>query len=199
MLPPYLRAYQRSFEHVSQNAQGLLLGLSDEQFNWNLMPSTWSIAQCFAHLMQASEALLPNVEKALRHGKTYGPFGSGPFSYGPLNRVFIWSVKPSSPPLPAPGSYRPSDEPRSRDTILRGFLQQQERWQQAVEASEGLDLRKIKVASSAAPLARLSLGAWFEATPLHQLRHLEQVQRVMLRAGFLTPAHQSSKVNVSSS
>ncbi len=186
MLPSYLRAYRKSFEHVNENAQALLLGLSDEQFNWKPAPSSWSIAQCFDHLMKASDAALPNVEKALRHGQAYGPHGQGPFTYGPFSRFFIWSVKPASPALPAPGTFRPDAASTNRDETLRAFLKQQERWIEAVTGSDGLDLKRIKVGSAAAPVMRISLGAWFEATPQHQLRHLEQAQRVMLAPTFPT-------------
>lgn len=184
MLPPYLRAYRAAFEHVLANVESLTLGLSEEQFNWGPAPGVWSVAQGLAHLNKASEALLPNVEKALRHAQAYGPTGTGPFTYGPLSRLFIWSVRPSSPRLPAPGAYRPGPAPRDRAATLQAFRTLQERWVVSVEEAHGIDLRELKAASEAAPRVRLSVGTWFEATPLHQMRHVEQAQRVLLTAGF---------------
>ncbi len=184
MLPPYLRAYRTAFEQVSASLESLTLGLSDEQFNWAPEPTTWSVGQGVVHLNKASEALLPNIEKAVRHARTYGPFGRGPFTYGPLSRLFIWSVRPSSPRLPAPAPYRPPASAVDRGATLHTFRTLQERWISSVEEAEGIDLRTLKAASQAAPLVRLSVGTWFEATPLHQLRHVEQAQRVLLAHGF---------------
>lgn len=185
MPPSYLRAYRTAFEQVTANVESLTLGLSDEQFNWAPAPEVWSVGQGLVHLNTASEALLPNVERALRHAQTYGPFGTGPFTYGPLSRLFIWSVRPSSPSLPAPAPYRPpTTSALQRDATLQAFRTLQDRWVAAVEEAAGLDLRKLKAASEAAPFVRLSVGTWFEATPLHQLRHVEQAQRVLMAQGY---------------
>lgn len=184
MLPSYLRAYRTAFEQVTANVESLTLGLSEEQFNWAPAPDVWSVGQGLVHLNKASQALLPNVEKALRHAQTYGPLGTGPFTYGPLSRLFIWSVRPSSPRLPAPGAYRPGSSLLDRDATLQAFRTLQERWVGSVEEAEDIDLRELKAASEAAPLVRLSVGTWFEATPLHQMRHVEQAQRVLLTHGY---------------
>jgi len=184
MLPSYLRAYQIAFERVTANVESLTLGLSQEQFNWTPAPEVWSVGQGLVHLNKASEALLPHVEKALRHAQAYGPFGTGPFTYGPFSRLFIWSVRPSSPRLPAPGAYRPGPSLLDRDATLQAFRTLQARWMGTVEEAKGIDLRELKAASEAAPLVRLSVGTWFEATPLHQMRHVEQAQRVLLTHGY---------------
>jgi hypothetical protein len=92
-------------------------------------------------------------------------------------------MKPSSDwTFTAPSVFEP-DTPETlypRETVeeFRGL---QDQFASCVGQAEGLDLRRIRVASPAVPLLRISLGAWFEATIAHEERHLRQAERVLER------------------
>ena len=52
------------------------------------------------------------------------------------------------------------------------------------ERTQGLDLKRIRVTSSAAWWMRLSLGAWLNATAAHEERYLQQARCVRRKLGI---------------
>lgn len=185
MIGQELQRYVADFDRVKRNARALTVGLSREQFNWRPGENRWSMAECLEHCNAVAEQTLPKVEQALRHAREFGPFGEEPFRYGIMGRLFIYSVRPAGPRMPTMPSYEPtpSSDYDPAETMQR-FTELQDTWITAVRASDGLDLQRIRVPSPALPVVRLNLCTWYAATPLHELRHLEQAQRVTEAPGF---------------
>jgi hypothetical protein len=68
--------------------------------------------------------------------------------------------------------------------IAERFLHTQRELLRMASEAEGLDLARVKVASPANRLLRLSMGIWFAATVAHAQRHFEQAARVVREEEF---------------
>lgn len=179
---PQLKNYQSGFTSVKDEAKTLVADVDTEALSARPDRDTWSVLQCIDHLNTAGWLLLQSMEDAIQQGQEEGPYGEPPFEYGFVSRWFIYSMDPDSGwTFTAPSAF----EPEAPSTLHPGetiseFMALQDQFAERVVASEGLDLRRIRLPSPAVPLLRISLGAWFEATLAHEWRHLEQARRALL-------------------
>lgn len=160
----------------------LIDGLSDDAFNAKPSEKSWSAGECVVHLNKIAKGYLPEMEAVVADPSA--PRGEGPFRYGWLSRRFIASVRPGSRNLPTAGAMKPpevgglrSDIDRSR--AVERFDADIDRYLAVIDASEGLDLGRIKIASPFLSILRLPLGAFLEAMGQHSLRHVLQAERAV--------------------
>ena len=173
-----LDEYQQQIEDIKTEARELTQGLSESQFNWRPALEEWSIEECLSHLTMVGQSQLKAIEQAVERGRACGITGTGPFSYGPVER-FI--VDMTSPPvrakIPALKRFVPlHGQPVT--AIMPTFLHVQNMFQLQMQRAEGLDLARVKVASPISRVLRMSLGALFAQAAAHERRHLEQARRV---------------------
>ena len=62
--------------------------------------------------------------------------------------------------------------------VLPTFLHVQDQLTLQLERAEGLDLRRVKVATPISRFLRMSLGMMFAQVAAHERRHLAQARRV---------------------
>ena len=80
-------------------------------------------------------------------------------------------------PLPAPGRFVPlHGQPVT--AVMPTFFHVQSQLMLQLARAEGLDLRRIKVATPISRFLKMSLGAMFAQIAAHERRHLEQARRV---------------------
>jgi hypothetical protein len=173
-----LDQYQQQIENIKTEAGELTQGLSESQFNWRPAPGEWSIEECLSHLTMVGQWELRAIEQAVERGRSSGVTGTGPFSYGPIERFIIDMTRPPvRTKLPAPKRFVPlHGQPVT--AIMPTFLHVQSMFQLQMQRAEGLDLARVKVATPISRLLRLSLGAMFAQAAAHERRHLEQARRV---------------------
>ncbi|HHP7239567.1 DinB family protein [Longibacter sp.] len=184
---PAIQPYLTGFQTIKRDAEALIHSAEDDVLNTAPAPDAWSAIQCLDHLNTAGWLLLTRMERRINDAEENGPFGQGPFRYGFVSRIMIRLMQPSSIlSIPAPSSYTP-DARHTLETnaVATEFLQLQDDFIACCERSEGLDLRKVRVASPAMPILSISLGAWYEATIAHEQRHLKQARDAVerVRAG----------------
>lgn len=170
-------AYQ--FTVVRQEAEGLVLGLTDAQLRWKPEPGRWSVAECFSHLNRINAKMLAAIEVSIRAGRQAGQLSEGPFTYGFLSR---WFHRVMEPPVKrrfkAPGQFGPEG---SID-----WAKSQAEWAAAHERlsallleANGLDLAAIKTQSPASSWIKYPLGIAFWIQSAHDRRHLWQARQVI--------------------
>ncbi len=173
-----LRGYCENLRQIDHDVRALVDGLSDDQLSWRSNPKEWSIAHCIDHLAVTNGKLVPRFEAAVRQLREQSWRSNGPFHYNWLERRFIALLAPNAAPwLRAPGVYRPALQPAPRDAMKR-FMALEERLQACIEAADGYDIGRVKVASPVSALLQLRVGAWFAATLNHNRNHLEQARNV---------------------
>src|SRR4051794_39914810 len=90
-----LETYQDQLLSVRQDAEGLMSGMSDAQFNWRPAPNRWSMGECFQHLnICAADLFVPGIDRAMATARREGLTSSGPFVYSAMQRMFLRSSEP---------------------------------------------------------------------------------------------------------
>jgi hypothetical protein len=179
-----LAGYERQIDRIVVDAENLLAGLTDEQFNWRPAPGRWSIAENIDHLRAMSAQYLPAIDEAIAAGQARSMYHEGPFRYGLFERFMEWSMEPPVRlRLKTSALVKPASTLRL-DEAGPAFFQAQEDIRDRVRRSNGLDLATVKVRSPLATWLVLSIGKALGVVLAHERRHLWQAKQVRRAAGF---------------
>jgi len=178
---PELEIYKHEFEQIIGDAQELTSGLTEAQFNWRPRAGEWSIEECLAHLTMIDQAQADLLEQSIERARADGVTGAGPFEYPAWERYLLREIEPPvRNPIPAPKRFVPvHGQPVTG--ILPTFLHVERRFLAQIERADGLDLRRVKVASPMARLVKFSLGGTLAMAAAHDRRHLTQARKVRER------------------
>lgn len=178
MTVPELELYRQQFETIRQQAKELTAGLDEARFNWRPTPATWSIEECLGHLTMVGQWEILAIGKAIDQGRQRGITGHGPFDYGAIDRFIVDQTEPPvRDAMPAAERFVPLyGQPVT--AVLPTFLHVQDQLTVQLERAEGLDLRRVKVATPITPFLKMSLGMMFAQVAAHERRHLAQARRV---------------------
>jgi DinB superfamily len=173
-----LELYQDQLLSIRQDAEGLIAGLTDSQFNWRPAPDRWSMAHCFDHLNVTARLFIPEVDRAMAEARSKGIRSNGPFVYSLFERLFLrFSEPPPKVRFRAPRSFRPSADKRLAD-VRQAFLECQDRLGVQLRDADGLDLQRARLRSPGFSPLRWSLGMTFAITLAHERRHIWQARQV---------------------
>lgn len=173
---------------ISQEAEGLVVGLSSEQLNWQPAPGRWSVAQCFAHLNVTNRKMAEEIEVSIKQGRQANMISDGPFTYGFLARMFHRMVEPPvKRKFKAPPAFQASGQ-LPWDQIEADWKSTHERIEQLLQQANGLDLARVKTQSPASRLIRYPLGIAFWIQTAHDKRHLWQARQIVNNPSFPKPA-----------
>jgi hypothetical protein len=180
---PELERYLQQFEQIAEQAQNLVAGLTEAQFNWRPSPHQWSIEECLSHLTMVGQVELLAIEAAIdaAKAKPKALSGRGAFEY-PVWERFI--LRETEPPvrhaMSAPKRFIPlHGQPVTG--VLPTFLHVQRNFGIQIARADGLDLRRVKVSTPITRLLKLSLGATLAQAAAHERRHIAQALRVRER------------------
>ena len=178
MAVPELELYRLQFEQIQQQAGELTAELNETCFNWRPSPVDWSIEECLAHLIMVGQWELRAIEQAVDQGKRRGLTSQGPFEYGAIDRFIVHQTEPPvRSPRPTPPHFVPlHGQPVT--AVLPTFLHVQSQLLLQLSRADGLDLRRVKVATPISRFLKMSLGAMFAQIAAHERRHLDQAWRV---------------------
>lgn len=178
-----LSEYRRQLRDARADAEKLVEGLSDDQFNWRPAPGRWSIAECLDHLNNGWR-VLEKLDHKIAKAAEQGVRGEGPYSHPLLGRIYVRFVEP--PPkirVRAPKAYVPKpDQPLA--AVAPRFLELQDEIIRRVVAADGLDIGQIRMSSPISRRFRMSLGQWFAFLAAHERRHLWQAWQVRKHPNF---------------
>ena len=181
---PQLATAVERFQDAQRWLHRLADTLSEEKWRTRRVPGSWSVAECVAHLNLTSQAYVPVLTDALGRARAIG--GPPPERYrmdpvgalislaaGPMPRIRGRSLGRAKTPAPfVPSGVLP------RDHLLAEFDRLQAEMISFTRAADGLPLGKVKVVSPFDARARYNLYSCFVILPRHQVRHLEQAERV---------------------
>jgi hypothetical protein len=183
-LTPQLDEYRRQFEALNEEAQELVAGLEQEQFNWRPQPGAWSIAECLDHLTTTNNQILDRIEERMQMAGRREVSDAKQVRHGFFGDWFIRTLEPPvKRKFRAPKLYLPPPE-RPPEKVISDFMQTQERIIKLIERASDFDLAKIKIASPVTRLLKLNLAAWFAGLAAHERRHLWQARQVKNHENF---------------
>lgn len=174
-----LEEYLRQIAAVKVDAQQLVAGRSDAEFNRQPAPGRWSAAECLDHL-NAARKVLPAIDRTIADAAARGLRSEGPFRYGRFTR---WMIRTFEPPprrrFRNPKIFEPVHESLARDAVLRGFLSSRDELAARVREADGLDLKRAIVVSPVSRFIRMPLGGYFAFLLAHDRRHLWQARQAL--------------------
>lgn len=186
-----LEACRRELRAAGQEAERTAAGLVPGQLWWRPGPDRWSVGECLNHLVRTGEAYLEVLDEAIEEGRRRGLLSGGPYRPSLVGR---WLARFLEPPpvlaVPAPKRIRPNRPAAKAPATepepdpLPDFLALRGRLGERLEAAEGLELGRIRVASPFFSFVRFDLGSAFRIVAAHERRHLWQARQVREAEGF---------------
>lgn len=176
---PELEEDLRQIAAVKAEAQRLVAGLSDAEFNRRPAPGRWSAAECLDHL-NAIRKVLPAIDRTIADARARGLRSDGPFRYGWFTR---WMIRAFEPPprrrFKNPKLLEPAHGPLATGAVLLQFLSLRDELAARVRAADGLDLKRAIVVSPVSRLFRMPVGGYFAFLLAHDRRHLWQARAAL--------------------
>ncbi|MCG3162863.1 MAG: hypothetical protein JMDDDDMK_04221 [Acidobacteria bacterium] len=173
-----LQKYYSQVEEIKRDAQDLVKGLSEAQFNWRPSPATWSIGECLEHLNVTARLYWPLMAEAINGARVNGWFSNGPYKRTWLGSLIIRTTEPPvRMKFKAPRRFRPpADMPMNQ--VLSQFVAFQDRLLDLIRDANGVDLGRPKIQSPGTKLIKLTLGQSFGLMTAHERRHLWQARQI---------------------
>ena len=170
---------------LSAEASTVLSLAAREQWIWSPNKDTWSMALALDHLNAVNSRLVPLLDEALARLRSDGYYSDVVPRYALSERFFIRLLSPNPPfRVPVPALYVPRLPADPAREIGEPFLKLLDRIQATIEAANGLDLKKARIASPANPLVRFTVGAALEAMVAHNDYHWTQVRALLEHDSF---------------
>jgi hypothetical protein len=184
-LHPDLSAYRRQLAEITSQASRLVDGLREDQLRFRPQPDAWSIIECIDHLTTVARLYLGRLDGVITRARKVGRLSDGPYRHGWLGDFMVRSMEPPvKRRFKAPAAFRPSAKIASPPAIVSQFFEVHEGLGERIDKANGLDLGRVKIASPASGLIRLSLGQCFALLLAHDRRHLWQANNVRSAANF---------------
>ncbi|MEX1002077.1 MAG: DinB family protein [Crocinitomicaceae bacterium] len=162
--------------------------LSQEQLHWSPDPSSWSIAQCLAHLNAFHRFYVPVFVERVKNTRFQNPapyFQSSPLGQSTFMKVKLGKLKNVKRKLKSPKDYNPLVNKNLKiKNVIEDFLKYQHKLIKVLEDAQTINIRKTKTSFSVRPIVKLRLGDAFQYIVYHAERHIEQANRVMSHPNF---------------
>lgn len=174
-------------ERCDQISKSVLLDfnqLTSAQLNWRKTPDSWSIGQCFHHLISSNEKYFPVLER-IASGRFKPSFWEkhSPFSKK-IGKSMIRNLGITvQNKYKAPKIFLPSSGLISA-SIIDDFLQHQDRLRGILHEISKTAYHHVVITSPVADLITLPLPDAIEVILNHELRHIEQAKRLLTDPQF---------------
>lgn len=166
-------------EAVSEKARKTFGNLSAPQINWKSNTKSWSIGQCFEHLIITNNLYFPNIQKVIDGTHRNNFFSKIPFSTDLIAVLMKNSLNPEQKrKMKTFKIFEPAASDVS-ETIIEDFARNQRRLIEMMRAVKDFDVHKIKIAEPLSVALNLRLDAAFEILIMHEKRHFLQAERVL--------------------
>src|SRR5688500_4706549 len=142
-----LEALETEFEEATDRARRLVDSTDPRRFTVRPNPSSWSAAECIAHLSVSTDMFLPVLRKALDEAKQLGVAENVRLSMDWIGAVLRWSLEPpvrSRVKTTAPLVPRAV---RAKKEAFAEFISLQTKLVDMLHEARGLDLRRAKIVS----------------------------------------------------
>ncbi len=171
-------------QEVSTDSKQTFGQLSAEQINWKPDSNTWSVGQCFEHLIVTNKLYFPNIQKVIDGNHRNNFFSKIPFSTNLIAVAMKNALNPEQKrKMKTFKVFEPSTSNVSA-TIIEDFAENNRKLIEMIEACKGLELHKIKIAEPLSVMLNLRLDDAFEILAMHEQRHFLQAEKVLQLNNF---------------
>ena len=183
-----LRLLKMLSERLIKEVKEEFEGLSEEQLHWNPDKSSWSIAQCLAHLNAFHRFYVPVFVERVKNSRFQEPteyFQSSPLGHSTYMKVKLGKLKNVKRKLKSPKDYNPLVNKNLKvEDVIEDFYKYQGKLLEVLEKARKINIRKTKTSFSVRPIVKLRLGDAFLYIVYHSERHIEQAKRIKKLPGF---------------
>lgn len=171
-------------EAIAGNAGRTFGKLDAEELNWKPDAKSWSVGQCFEHLVVTNDLYFPNIRKVLdgRHRNNF--FSRIPFAVDLIAALMKNSLKPEQPRKMKTFKIFEPAASGVPESIVEDFAENQLKMIELMKGAEAFDIYRIKIAEPLSRALNLRLRDAFEILILHEKRHFRQAERVLQTEGF---------------
>lgn len=143
---------------------------------WRHDPAAWNILECLEHLNLYGDYYLPAIEKAIHHSATRA---DTTFTSGMLGSYFTKSMSPKDK-LNKMKTFKDKNPLNAvlDKSVIERFMAQQFKMLELLNKARNISLNKVKISTSISRLIKLKLGDTFQFIMQHNLRHLQQIERI---------------------
>ena len=171
------------FSAIARDAEIAFGRFAGTELNWRPDAATWSIGQCFDHLLKSDHQMLQAIGRALDPAVTPTIWQRLPL----WPRLFGWLLITSQAPggkqkYTAPASARPASSDIAPD-IIEQFIASQHMRTARLRTLSAADAHRIMVSPFVAQITYSVLNG-YRLIAAHQRRHFEQATRVTAHPGF---------------
>lgn len=151
---------------------------SFEKLNWKQNPTSWSVLECLEHLNLYGDFYIPELRKQLQ---TNVSASETTFKSGILGNYFAQSMLPKEKPNKMK-TFKDKNPVNSQLPIqvIDRFIQQQNQLLELLDLAKSKNLNAIKTKITI-PLIKLKVGDTFRFLINHNVRHFEQLERILGR------------------
>jgi hypothetical protein len=169
---------------IARDTHSLFGRLDERQLNWRPAAASWSVAQCFDHLLNTNRGMFEAIDAATDVARSRTLWQRLPVLPGVLGRMLIKSQMPETKrKFTAPRKAQPASsaiDPR----IIERFIAHQHESAERVRALQARDTARIVMVSPFAAFITYSVLDGCRLLVTHERRHFEQARRVTREPGF---------------
>ncbi len=143
---------------------------------WKENKTSWSILECLEHLNLYGDFYLPEMESRIKNSTTNAEIE---FKSGILGNYFAKSMLPKDK-LNRMKTFKdknPLNDTLDK-TVIDKCINQQIKLLDLLNQSRNVSLNKVKIQTSISNLIKLKLGDTFQFLINHNIRHLNQIDRI---------------------
>lgn len=173
-----LEAVESELNEATERARRLIDGTDPRRFTVRPNPSSWSAAECIAHLSVSSEMFIPVLRQALDEARARGVTENVKLSMDWIGALLRWFLEPpvrsrvkTTAPL-VPRAIRAKKEAFTEFSSLQAKLIDM------LHEAKGLDLR-TKIVSPFDKRVKYNIFSAFRILAAHQRRHLWQAEQAV--------------------
>jgi uncharacterized damage-inducible protein DinB len=163
---------QEQLNAARSHLLSVLDGLRDDQLNWKQDDFTWSISQVVQHIAMVEGGSARTIRLGLTQEPNYTP------SHIPLEKLILNRSKKVN----APDRLHPSKDPKTMAQLKEILRDSREKFVDALNSIENMTvLEQTSPPISHPVFGQMSTWQWITAVPLHEERHIQQIEELKER------------------
>ena len=175
---------EAEFSSIARDTQEVFGPLDQQQLNWRCDPTSWSVAQCFDHLLNINREMFHAIDGAMNGTQPRTMWQRLPMLPGLFGSMMIKSQMPQAKrKFKAPATAVPSSSAIDARIVAR-FVAHQQDAAARVASLAGRDPARVVMVSPFASFITYSVLDGCRLIVTHQRRHFEQARRVTQEPGF---------------
>ena len=168
-----------SLKEIKSFTENNFMDLSEEELIWKPSEKSWSIAECFQHIIIANSLYLKDINKKLEKAEVRTI--EQPIKLSWMGKLFLYFVDPKYKwKVKAPKIFKPIEKNKvvSGGDVVNEYIKLQEDLIDSANKAVGYDHSRTYTYSPLSSLLRFNIGEQFYIMMRHEKRHLNQASRV---------------------